>query len=94
MPDGALCRWGTALSEVEDQVDELQCQAQKTGTALQVTLQVGAHTPVTSHPEVFCSTYTTAICQKCIYFLCSYWRYCDIFLLNYNIVNIFMAIRG
>lgn len=41
MPDSALCSWGTAVTEVEDQVDELQSQAQETGTALQVTLQVG-----------------------------------------------------
>ncbi|MCJ8731019.1 hypothetical protein PDJAM_G00191190 [Pangasius djambal] len=40
MPKGALCRWDTAVAEVEDQVDELQRQAQKTGTALQMTLQV------------------------------------------------------
>lgn len=41
MPDSTLCRWSTAVAEVEDQVDELQCQAWKTGTALQMTLQVG-----------------------------------------------------
>ncbi|KAB5582142.1 hypothetical protein PHYPO_G00183770 [Pangasianodon hypophthalmus] len=40
MPGGALCRWDTAVAEVEGQVDELQCQARKTGTALQMTLQV------------------------------------------------------
>lgn len=41
MPDSGRNKWDSAVAEVEEQVEELQHQAQKTGTVLLVSLQVG-----------------------------------------------------
>ncbi|TSV02079.1 Nesprin-2 [Bagarius yarrelli] len=40
MPDNIRDKWNTAAVEVENRVDELQREALRTGTALQVTVQV------------------------------------------------------